>query len=238
MSKCGIYCIENLINDKKYVGSSVDINKRIKHHFYLLKRNIHKNKHLQESFNINRIENFKFYILEDCSKEDLYSKEIYWMKLLNTKNNKFGYNMLNPGENNNLGFKQKEHTILLKTLKANKKVIQYSLDGIKVKEWNSIKEASEYFKISSSCITNCCKRKGSHRSSKGFIWRYEKDLDTTLNKTIFPKKIIQYDLNNNIINTFDSIHEAGRKTNIHFTRISSCINNKTKQINNYIFKNI
>ena len=33
---CGIYCIENLINSKKYIGQSVDIKSRFKKHISLL----------------------------------------------------------------------------------------------------------------------------------------------------------------------------------------------------------
>ena len=38
---CGIYKIENLINNKKYIGKSINIEKRFK-------------SHIQESFNKNK----------------------------------------------------------------------------------------------------------------------------------------------------------------------------------------
>ena len=36
--KKGIYCIECLVNNKKYIGKSVDINSRIAHHKSYLKK--------------------------------------------------------------------------------------------------------------------------------------------------------------------------------------------------------
>lgn len=56
----GIYYIENLINHKKYYGSSININERLLEHKRLLKSNQHQNSHLQNSFNQYGEENFVF----------------------------------------------------------------------------------------------------------------------------------------------------------------------------------
>ena len=59
----GIYKIENLINGKIYIGSSVDLLGRKNAHFSQLNRNIHGNKKLQNSFNKYGKDNFNFKIL-------------------------------------------------------------------------------------------------------------------------------------------------------------------------------
>lgn len=48
----GIYVIESGFNGSSYVGSSGNVEKRLKEHEYLLKNNKHKNKKLQETFNL------------------------------------------------------------------------------------------------------------------------------------------------------------------------------------------
>ena len=51
-----------------------------------------------------------------------------------------------------------------------KKVAQYSLDGVKIKDFNSIKEASDVCGIERSGISHCLV--GDRRSAGGFIWQY------------------------------------------------------------------
>lgn len=46
---CGIYCIENLVNNKKYIGQSVDIINRKQNHFSKLKNKHHENQYLQNA---------------------------------------------------------------------------------------------------------------------------------------------------------------------------------------------
>ena len=85
----GIYKIQNQINDKLYIGSSFDISERIRTHLSKLKNNTHKNAHLQSAINKYNLNNFKFSIIEECEKEDLITKEQYyinsydWDKLYN-----------------------------------------------------------------------------------------------------------------------------------------------------------
>ena len=43
MKISGIYIIQNILNEKLYVGSSVNINSRLSQHKYQLKKKIHSN---------------------------------------------------------------------------------------------------------------------------------------------------------------------------------------------------
>ena len=51
---CGIYCIENLINRKKYIGQSIDIYNRWYHHKHELNNNSHYNRWITNYLDKNR----------------------------------------------------------------------------------------------------------------------------------------------------------------------------------------
>lgn len=91
--KSGIYTITNLINDKVYIGFTKDFLKRRVSHWNYLRAGNHPNYHLQNAVNQYGIENFEFEVLEECEERFLFSQEHYWALLLNTTNNKFGYNI-------------------------------------------------------------------------------------------------------------------------------------------------
>jgi group I intron endonuclease len=69
-----IYCITNLVTGYVYVGSTVNLYRRLIHHRAQLLLNRHSNLHLQRSFNNNGIDNFTIEVLEFCEKD---SKELY-----------------------------------------------------------------------------------------------------------------------------------------------------------------
>ena len=87
----GIYKITNLINDKCYVGQSINIENRWKQHVSMLNSNKHHSVKLQLAWDEFGVKNFKFEILEECDRESLNKKERFYIN----KNNagKDGYNM-------------------------------------------------------------------------------------------------------------------------------------------------
>ena len=89
---CGIYRIRNIINNKSYIGQSIDIYHRWEDHLYALKGNYHFNKHLQNSWNKYGEKNFEFEIIAECDAEDLNNYEIYFIDKYQTANQEFGYN--------------------------------------------------------------------------------------------------------------------------------------------------
>lgn len=51
-----------------------------------------------------------------------------------------------------------------------RKIIQYSIKGEIIKEWNGLREIKENTGFSQSSISQCCNKK--YKTSYGFVWRY------------------------------------------------------------------
>lgn len=96
----GIYKITNLINNKVYIGLSIDIKERWRaHRSRPFQSNCKQyNSHLYRAIRKYGLENFKFEIIEECNPENLEDREIYWIKYYQAKNPNFGYNLTDGGE--------------------------------------------------------------------------------------------------------------------------------------------
>lgn len=97
---CGIYCIENLINHKKYVGQSIDVYRRWKDHKHELDGNRHHNIYLQRAWSKYGEGNFSFYILEKCEAYDMDERETHYINMFNCTSSEYGYNIEAGGNTN------------------------------------------------------------------------------------------------------------------------------------------
>lgn len=100
--KCGIYKIENIINDKVYIGQSTNIYKRFYTHRYKAyceKETKTYNLHFYAAIRKYGKNSFKLSIIEECSKSDLDRREMYWIKYYKSNQKEFGYNLSDGGKN-------------------------------------------------------------------------------------------------------------------------------------------
>lgn len=75
LRSCGVYEIRNTINGHRYIGSSVDIERRWKSHVRKLNNNKHENNILIRAWNKYGKKSFEFNILAHCPKESLLNFE-------------------------------------------------------------------------------------------------------------------------------------------------------------------
>lgn len=99
----GIYKIENLLNGKVYIGGSKNIKRRWQQHLTRLRNNKHKSSHLQNSFNKYGQQAFKFTTVLECQSEKLFYFEDIYIKIYQSIDRKFGYNLTNVDPSTGVG---------------------------------------------------------------------------------------------------------------------------------------
>lgn len=111
MDICGIYKITNKINLKSYIGESVRINARwLEHKRKAFNKEVYPKEYekaLYKAFRKYGLENFDFEIIEQCDKDLLLEKEIYYIKKYNTFEK--GYNETSGGDAGGINNKGSNH---------------------------------------------------------------------------------------------------------------------------------
>lgn len=178
-----IYMLINNINNKKYIGQTIqNLDYRINRHFNNLKNNSHYNVYLQREYNIYGSNNFTVKILKSnvSSLSELNELEIQYIRMYNTCNNNYGYNLMGGGNNVSLhdSTKQKISDGLLNNEKITKPIIQYDLNnGNIIKEWISAYDIKRKLNYSAGNIHSCCKQHEKYSHAYGFGWRYNEDYE-------------------------------------------------------------
>lgn len=164
-----IYEIVNIINNKKYIGSTKNVESRIKNHFYLLENNKHKNKHLQYSYNKYGKENFRFRVLKEfknISREELFDMEQIYIDKYNF-DDLFNYSKI---VSKNVAKSANQIHLLL------------NLRGDIVNEFDSIEELSNFLNFKSVIPINLINKPSTVRLEYRVVTKefYEKELNLIL----------------------------------------------------------
>lgn len=211
----GIYKITNIINNKVYIGQSIDIERRIKEHIRGLNGGYAHNPHFQNSWNKYGEDNFKFEVLEvvdDTNKLD--DLEIYYIDKYNSKNN--GYNCT-IGGNNPLNDEEYKKEFSLKMRGGNSTLSCDDVRLIKLALYCQIdrRELSKMFNVSTKVITGIA-------IGKSFYY-----VCSELNERIHNLKArLIDDRNLNILKLFDSglgITEISNETELSVSVVEKCV---------------
>lgn len=239
----GIYKITNKINGKCYIGQSINIIQRFREH-----KSCKADKPLYRAFKKYGLKNFKFEILEECTKEKLNEKEIYYIAFYNSTTDGNGYNLEHGGEFKDIILceeaKQKQVASFKKTV-ANmpKEDFEEWHKKIGAKHKGKIisqdqrekisKTLKEYFKDEENRKRLSEQRKGVPMSLSA---RLKLSMVQQVSMQKYAKKVLQYDLNDNLIAEHDSLQEASKRTGYSISGIVNCCNRKAHTCNGYKWK--
>ena len=234
--RAGIYKIENVKNNKVYIGSAVNLHKRKCEHFLHLKNNYHVNNYLQSSFNKYGINCFKFIVIEFIDKiEDkalfkkyILEREQFWIdKLKPFEQN--GYNLAKVA-GSLLGYKKTKKQIENGATYGKTYGELYTAQAIinldTGKVYDSLKRAAdEYCMKNTSNISSVCR--GFSETAGGFRWAYLDDKNNILYPNFKPKHMREI-LNINTNETFNSIVLAAKKYKVSPSAIRHVLTGRSK----------
>lgn len=232
----GIYKILNKINNKFYIGSSINIRKRIKEHERCLKFGIHSNKHLQSAWDKYGSNNFEFIIIEkykNITNRELRNRETEIIQQTKCFCDEIGYNFIAGGigtlntpcsqekrekiSKSNMGKKawnkgismtkeQKEKLRKVKNQLYGKKVDIYTILGDYIETLDSIREIHRKYGSGRNTIVDSCR---GRIVPKKYIFKYHDRTDPTIENQTFGEEIfLIFDLNYNFIKKFKYIKEV------------------------------
>lgn len=107
----GVYSITNIENGLKYIGATIDINRRWWQHINSLRKNRHRSIYLQDDYNLYGEKSFRFDIIEKVSDNDILTeREQFWYDYYKPHKRENGYNV-NPNAKDWTGRKHFQQTI-------------------------------------------------------------------------------------------------------------------------------
>ncbi len=127
-------------------------------------------------------------------------------------------------------------------------VVQFDYFGNMIKIWNCMSDITREFGFNQHNISDCCSN--HRRNANGFIWMYyldyiSKNFDEILKQKIVfnntkyinkKKSVEQYDLNDNLIRTWESAKQADREGGFDYKNISACCTGKKKTHKDFKWK--
>lgn len=217
-----IYIIKNICNDKVYIGQTTKaMEHRFKEHIRASKNNYEPSMVLYKAMRKYGIENFYVELLENnlYGNNLLNEKEKYWIEQYNSLV-PFGYNVRQGGEDC-----------------GRKEVYKIDIETNEIIEkYDSLAQASEDNNVDISHLSKVCQ--GKEKSCGGYKWCYVSDYNLNYIQSIIPKAhkrpIYQIDIiTGEILDKFESIAEASRRTRTNAASISECLHGVNKTANEY-----
>lgn len=233
-NNCEIAYIYGLIDPRdgeiRYIGKTKNPKTRLSGHITESKKNNSDNYRLKWLRKLSKLGLSPGIIfLKICQVDDFEKYETEYIK-------KYSNNRLTNSDDTGQGNKNRKREILdRQSQKLGKKVFQYELNGIFIKEYRSARQAASELKTNHANIVRCCN--GLYKHTLGFIFSYEKkDVIKVSNPNAIKKSVIEIDEFGNQINIWISLMDCSKDTGIDNGNLSRVCNGKISSIKSRYFK--
>lgn len=256
-NKPGIYAIKNTVNDRIYVGSSVGLRDRMCGHFRHLLLGKHPNPFLQADYNKHGKEVYEFIVLEIVENVNLLiEREQHYIDQYFDKQNKC-FNICESASSQ-LGMKHTEeskkktsntlkdrpihpntHARLLDKDKNpfSKSGIEHPKTGKVMPE--SAREAIRNALTGKEKTEEHCRNVSASLKGKPLnptsIEKFRDGRRKGVNNA-HAKKVIQLDLQGNVIKIWDLMSTASKETGTNLGSMSSCCHGQNKTANGFVWR--
>lgn len=236
----GIYSIRNLINNKRYIGKSINIEKRYLQHLYLLKKDFCSkdcNRHLYRAVKKYGIDNFELEILEtfEIPNENIMKdSELKWMDIFLTCDRKYGYN-LRRDSSTKTEVSNETRELLSLSMRGDKNPNYGNnwTDEMKVR-MSTIKKKQH---MSGEIYGEEFRRKQSESSKSR--WKNSELKESVSRKISILKneyRFYQYDRNWELIKVWETMKDIVDETGFHSKSIYACCSGHKKSYRNFYWK--
>lgn len=239
INKKVIYKIQNSVNGKFYVGSTINLSARRQEHFRDLTLNKHHSKALQRAFNKYGKDSFTFEIIEFVEDETkLIEIEQFYIDELKPHYNccKFAGSML--------GFKKSEQDNLLNSLRnrgeknVRAKIKEVDIPKIfELRKSHTVSEIAKIFNVSIDSISRILNGKSfkhlnlkpkKYKKLYSISGRESLREKAKNRKSHVAKRVEIKTLNGEFIGAFDSVTAAAKHIKMAICTLHDALNGKTK----------
>lgn len=212
-----IYCVQNMLNNKIYIGQTTNYRKRISEYRCLTEAKKNLMPIYREILRIGH-KNFKLFIIKRCKPKSLTRLEDYYIRKFKSYDSKYGYNLRKKNRCRNTNITRKRMSLAHIGLKSSlltkqKKSFKiYAINGNDLIISDGAKLFSDYINTTRTIVTSAI-RKGIFLQEYYIFYKdYDKRQDNWLNMINIKKRYNKNIKYIKLLRLIDNIETEGVET--------------------------